>query len=235
MIPCISIWSILELRQRKDIYNTFIDLFSVVPFILVKDPINLLQDEINFYPEPANVEPISFVFSMFNSDPNANLSIFMKKLFSHPGVRRSENSWNGTWKRESLDAMLSLKKNFKPQGDRYNANDAKRFVDQATPQYITAQSPKWVKELINEGKVPFADAFPSVKMALYTVFYRFYAEEREPEEQDVFDILIGNVAPYLDGVITERFQAEIYRKVKRRDKFLKHLTIDTISILANAA
>ena len=68
-------------------------------------------------------------------------------------------------------------------------------------------------------------------MAFYTVFYRFYAEQRKPEEQDVFDILIGNIAPYVDIVITEGFQAEIYKKVSNRDPFLDDLRIETVSAL----
>jgi len=231
MIPCVSIWSVLELRESEDLYKSFIELFSVVPFVLVRDPINLLEDEIANYPDPSSVEPVAFAFSMFNPDPDANLSSFMGKLFSHPEVKRSERAWGSGWKRESLNAMLALKANFQPSGDRYNAKDAGRFVELAVPQYVSSQAPIWVKGLINQGKTPKPGAFPSVKMALYTVFYRFYAEQREPEEQDVFDILIGNIASYLDGVITENFQAEIYRKVKNRDPFLNHLSIDTMSIL----
>jgi hypothetical protein len=231
MIPCISIWSVLELREREDLYQLFIELFSVVPFILVRDPINLLEDEIANYPDPSSVEPVAFAFSMFNPDPEADLNVFMAKLFSHPEVKKSEGAWGSGWKRESLDAMLALKANFQPSGDSYSAKDAELFVELAAPQYVTSQAPNWVKGLISQGKTPKPEAFPSVKMALYTVFYRFYAEQREPEEQDVFDILIGNIAPYLDGVITENFQAEIYRKVKNRDPFLYHLSIDTVSML----
>lgn len=231
MIPCISIWSILELRQTQQLYSKFIELFSVVPFILVRDPINLLQDEIKSFPDPSQVDPVAFAFSMFNPDPDARLGTFMGRLFANPKVRQSEGSWNSKWKSDSLRAMLDLRRNFQPENERYTARDAARFVELAVPQYVTSQAPRWVKRTIKRGEFPRADAFPSVKMSLFTVFYRFYAEHREPEEQDVFDILIGNVAPYLDGVITENFQAEIYRKVKRRDPFLRHLLVETVSVL----
>lgn len=233
IIPCISIWSIMELRDRKDLYSQFLELFSVIPFLLVSSPYDLLQDELGAYPDPSTVEPIAIAFSMFSRDPDAELSTFMGRLFSDPGVKKAEKSWRGDWKSETLASMLSLRANFEPKGDRFKADDAKRFIEEGVLQYIAGQAPQWTRELIDSGRLFDPHAFPSVKMAFYTVFYRFYAEPRQPEPQDVFDILISNAAPYLDVVVTERFQAEIFRKAKNHDPFLSHVRIETLKALRN--
>ena len=57
-------------------------------------------------------------------------------------------------------------------------------------------------------------------MLFWTVFFRFYDEQRTPEIQDVFDIMISGFAPYVEVTLTEVFQAEIFRKVQRRDTIL---------------
>jgi hypothetical protein len=90
-----------------------------------------------------------------------------------------------------------------------------------------------VKEKIDKNEEIKVDAFPSVKTTFYTVFYRFYAENRDPELQDVFDILIFNVVPYLDIVVTERFQGEIFRKIKNRDEMYQDIEILTLRDLRN--
>jgi len=227
-LPSISIWSVLEVRQRDDIYSGFLDLFSIVPFVMLKDSYNVFFKELEFYPNPNRITPIAFAFSMLNKDPNAHLKPFMQKLFSHPEILKSESAWNTGWKNDSLEMMLSLKSNFKPRKTTYNASDAKRFIEIGIPQYVTAFAPDWVQ---SENFNFDPNAFRSVKMAFYTVFYRFYGEQRSPEEQDVFDILIGNIASYVDRLITEKFQAEIFRKVKNQDSFLEHLEIGTLNDL----
>ncbi len=228
VIPSFSIWSILEIRRRPDLYAIFLELFSVFPFFLLRDPYNLLQDELDAYPDPVQIQPVAFAFSPFNPNPDSSLGSFMAEFFSRAETKEAERRWNGPWTKNALASMLSLRKNFSPKGDRFNADDGARFVKLGGPQYLLAQAPEWVEEFVKHGNVPEIDAFPSVKMAFYNVFYRFYAEDREPEHQNVFDILIGGFAPYVDAVFTERFQAEIYRKVARRDELLAHLRIETI-------
>jgi hypothetical protein len=231
MIPCISIWTIMELRSRPDIYSEFLNLFSVIPFCLTRSPYDLLQDELKNYPDPSEVDPIEIAFSMFSKDPKAKLSTFMKKLFKERGVKHAEMTWRTKWKAESLDSILSLRSNFQPKGKRFNAEDASRFISEGVPQYIAGQAPSWTKRFLRSKREFDPHAFPSVKMSFYTVFYRFYAEKRKPEIPDVFDVMISNVTPYLDMVITEKFQAEIFRKVKNRDPFLSHVRIESLNIL----
>jgi len=231
MIPCISIWSILELRSKPELYLEFLNLFSVIPFCLTSSPYDLLQEELKNYPDPSVVDPIAFTFSMFKKDPQADLSRFMGKLFKDRGVRNAELTWRQKWKSESLESILALRSNFQPKGKRFSADDASRFIREGIPQYIAGQAPSWTKRFLHSNQGFNPHAFPSVKMSFYTVFYRFYAENREPEIPDVFDILISNVTPYLDMVITEKFQAEIFRKVKNRDPFLDHVRIESISVL----
>ena len=231
MIPCISIWSIMELRERKDLYSTFLELFAVIPFCLIRSHYHLMEDELASFPDPSGIEPIAISFSMFAEDPGAKLPTFIPRLFSHPEVKKAEKLWGSGWKQDTLNSILSLKSNFSPRRERYNADDAKRFIEEGVFQYIATQAPQWTKDLLESGREFDPHSFPSVKMMFYTVFYRFYAENRIPEIQDVFDILIANAAPYLDMLITERFQAEIFRKVKHRDSFLEHVSIRTIGSL----
>jgi len=69
------------------------------------------------------------------------------------------------------------------------------------------------------------DSFPSIKMTAFTVFYKFYTDERRPQESDPFDIIISSVLPYVDTVITEKHQADVLKKIKLQDKFIESLEV----------
>jgi len=230
-IPCISIWTILELRKASELYKKFLEFFSVMPFFLIKDPTQIFNNEIDCYPDSSKVDPLQWAFTYINDDPRGKLNNFMDELFNFPAVREAENLWGGKWREDALKSILSLKPNFKPKGNYYTARDAIRFLQEGVPQYVITQRPEWFKMLLENDKAIDINAFPSVKSSFYSVFYRFYAENRTPELQDVFDILITNVTPYMDIVITEKFQAEIFKKVKRRDKSFFHLDIETVKML----
>jgi len=231
IVPCISIWTILEIRRKQALYEVFLEFFSVFPFFLTRTPLHVLEDEMKEYPNYHQVEPIQFSFSLLRKDKNAQLQNFMRNLFDNDDVKNSEQLWNSEWRNQALQSILALKPNFKPKGKYYTATDATRFIQEGVTQYVIAHNPAWAKKIIDQSKWIDVNAFPSVKMAFYTVFYRFYAENREPELQDIFDLLITNVAPYMDIVITENFQAEIFKKTKRRDPFLKNLEIQTLKSL----
>ena len=229
-IPCITIWSILELRKSNYLYPKFIELFSVFPFCILKPYTNIIKEEINNYPNPALIDPILFTFNPFSSK-ETQLKRVLENLFSTPEIKQSELNWDKKWKQEVLKSILSLKHNFKPKGLNFNANDANNFIQQGVPQYLMAQYPEWAKITFRNNNIINIDAFPSIKMLFYTVFYRFYAENRNPETQDVYDLMINFIAPYVDSAIVENFQAEIFRKVKKRDKFLQAFGIFTVQDL----
>ena len=155
----------------------------------------------------------------------------LTKLFLLPEIKQAEKDWKYKLKQESLNSILSLKSNFISFNKHYNASDAKKFFNDAFLQYIASQNPDWVASKMKKKEAIISDAFPSVKAALYTVFYRFYVADREPETQDIFDIMIYNAVPYLDTVISENFQADILKKLKNIDNQFSHLEILTIKDL----
>lgn len=227
IIPCITIWTILELRRKPELYKIFLDFFSVFPFCLIKTPDLILSEEFKFYPDFTKVDPILFTFSSVRK-PDESLEKFLEMVFEKEKVIFSERMWKQKWKKDVLDSLLDLKKNFKPKGKFYNSHDAKEFVELGVPQYLAGQNPDWIEKKLTNNLAVNPNAFPSVKISFYTVFYRFYVARRKPELQDIFDISINNPIPYLDFVLTEKFQADIFHKVQNIDSFINNLEVKTI-------
>ncbi len=149
-VPCISIWSILELRKSRNLFNQFLDFLSIFPFFLTKSPIDIFTDEIKFYPQSSKVEPILSVFSPMNE----NQDLHLKTLENNQSFLLYENQWESEWKQSSLRSILSLKDNFAPRGKSYKAADAIRFVQEALPQYVYLHETQWSESLIKRRETP---------------------------------------------------------------------------------
>ncbi|MDP2301652.1 MAG: hypothetical protein Q8N03_04410 [Ignavibacteria bacterium] len=228
--PCVAIWTIFELRSKQILYEKFVEFFSIIPLFILKTPDHILLDEYENYPFYKNIDPILFAFSFLKPEKDS-LKNVLTKLFCLPEIIQAEKDWKCKLKQDSLNSILSLKSNFVSSNKHFNTSDAEKFYNDAFLQYITSQNPQWVISRMKKGESIDCDAFPSVKSALYTVFYRFYVADRQPETQDIFDILIYNSVPYVDIVISENFQADILGKLKKNDKQFSHIEIFTVKDL----
>lgn len=151
----------------------------------------------------------------------------MEITFKNPDTLRREQEWPKL-KQELLRGWVDLKPNYPPKGSTYIAPEGIPFVRKATLQSTAERAPDWTRRMEDSGEAISAAAFPSVRMTLWTVFFRLYLARRQPEPQDVFDVLISTPAPYLDAVVTEKHQAEIYRQVKKLDRIIDHLSVYTL-------
>jgi hypothetical protein len=234
-VPCFSPYSLFELRRRREVYQQFIEFFSIYPCVILKNEEQLFNDEIERYPNPSQVDPVLYGFSVVNKPKGCDLETLMNRLFSSSNVVAREAEWLRL-KEEALKEMLGLKRNFAPCGQRYSSDDAKTFVFRAAIEQIACRAREWVRERLERRDTPDPNAFPSIKMALFTVFYRLYEPDRRaPETQDVFDILISTATPYVDALVVENFQAEIVRKVAKLDPFVSHVSVNTMRDLLRAA
>ncbi len=233
-IACFSPYSLFELRQHSQAYEAFIELFDVVPCMLLKNEEQLFEEERKRYPGHQAIDPTLLAFSLLNRSKGTNLRNILETGMSAGPVQEREAAWPDL-KKELLADWVSLKPNFEPKGESFTPLDGVRFVDEATWQHVAFRAPKWSRRRLKRGDRIQSEAFPSVRMILWTIFFRLYwAHRRHGEVQDVFDALISAPAPYLDAVVTENFQARIYRDVQKLDPTLLNLSVHTLGDLEAA-
>ena len=223
-IPCFSLFTILELRQRNAVYKLFLEIFSVLPCIILKSLDQLFQDELDSYPNPNKVTPILISYPGILAPNNQKLTDILDLTFSTPETRENEQKWN-SGKNLILQGMLSLVKNYPPNGKKYTSKEIRFFIETAGFQQIAFKAYNFAQQIVKEGRAVNVDAFPSIKMTLYNVFYKFYTDQRRPIESDSFDIIIASALPYVDATVTEKHQADVLKRIKRQDEFIKHLEV----------
>jgi hypothetical protein len=223
-IPCFSVFTILELRQKEEIYHRFLDAFSTLPCIILKGLDQLFQNELEVYPDFSKVSPI-LVASPGVLAPNYHkLADILILAFSKPEIRELEDKWNSE-KNSILEGILSLLKNYPPKGANYTSQEIRSFVEIAGFHQIAFRARNFAQQMLTDGKHVMVDSFPSIKMTAFFVFYKFYTDQRRPLESDAFDLIISAPLPYVDICVTEKHQAEILRRVKMQDKFLDSLEV----------
>ena len=85
------------------------------------------------------------------------------------------------------------------------------------------------KETLDSEDELQINKFPSLKAQIYTVFYKFYTDQRKPILSDVFDIIISSLIPYVEVFLTESHQKEVINKIKKNDPFIDGLEVYSIN------
>lgn len=225
--PCFTIYNLIELRRNESLFEAFVDFFAVYPCFLLK-PHQLIRDEEKT--AAGNLSAVSVLMHAFTPvgpDSSYDLRRFIDGLFSDREILKFERNWRRE-ELETLQVWLSRKSNFESKRSVPNARDAAVYVEEAGLQSLIASMPRWAKTELEAERIPNIDDFPSIKVILYSQYYRLYDPHWKPLPQDVTDVLIVSAAPYVDVVVTEAFQAEILKKIRKRVKGLESLEITTL-------
>jgi hypothetical protein len=226
-IPCFSLFSVLEMRRRPDIYGRFKELFRVLPCMLMKSHEQLLEEEVRCYPDPSGIDPTLLAFSVLGGE-GMDLARVLDKASDDEFFRGKEEHWNDG-AQQIVEGIASLVANFPPDGDSYTRDEVRHFVEITGFSQVAMRQNAFAKETIEMNRAVSIDAFPSVKATTYAVWHKFYADQdRKWTRSDAFDIIIASAIPYVDAIVTESHLAEGLRKTKRLDGFIKHLTIHTL-------
>jgi hypothetical protein len=227
-VPCFSIFSILELGRRDDVYKQFKDLFQVVPCLIIKSHEQLLEEEVRSYPDPSNLDPVLLAFSALGGE-GMDLDRVLGTAFGDDWLLDRARYWNES-AHGIVEGIASLVSNYPPEGETYRPAEARHFVEVTTFEQLAMRQADFAKYWVKErSEVVDIRAFPSVKATSYAVWHKFYSDRnRKIHTSDAFDIIIASAVPYVDAVVTESHLAESLRKTQRMDDFIEHITIYTL-------
>jgi len=225
-IASFSLFTLLELRRKPDVYRQFVELFRVVPCMILKSHEQLLEEETRCYPDPSAIDPTLVAITALGSDGN-DLAKVSTVVFGDEFILDRERLWNES-QGEIVEGISSLVPNYPPAGDKYTRSEVRSFVQIAAFSQLAMRAHDFAERIVQKDETVDIDAFPSLKITTYTVFHKFYADRvRKSRSSDAFDIIISAVTPYVDAIVTEGEQAESLRKTKRHDDFIRHLLVYT--------
>jgi hypothetical protein len=230
LVPCFTVYTLMELRRKPDLFREFIERFDGYPCGMAKGYIELMVEEAANYPDRSEIEACSLVFLPAPLGGDGNRLSNLPSILDSAEHSEAERRWNKAAP-EIVEGMASLVRNYPPEnGTAYTQREVESFMQMVSiPQLVYhGHGPLVERELAEDRPVDLA-AFPSLKSMTYTVFHKFYADRnRKPLNSDAFDVLTSSALPYVEAFITESHQAEVISKTNRRDNFLDHLDVLTL-------
>jgi hypothetical protein len=231
-VPCFTIYTLIELRRKPDLFAAFIEHFRPFPCVMLKGYAHLLEEEVASYPDPTRIDPCAIAFTPLGGEGNilSNLPELLDQF------AEQERGWNEAGP-EIIRGMASLVENYPPAGSSYTTAEVRHFVWLVSLQQLGLHGyADLAREVLERGSEVDVNAFPSLKAMTYAVFHKLYADRnRKPSDSDAFDVLIAAALPYVEAIITEAHLAEALDKTKRRDSFLGHVQVFTLRDFRTAA
>jgi len=222
-VPCFTVYNLVELRRNSDIFQKFIKFFSIYPSFITKPFQIILNEEVNTGGRASVNNILHTAFTLFGTSASSHLQAFIDELFSTPEMEQLEKEWR-TRDQDILDTWLINKANFNPTNSVPNARDADRFVNDATVMTLCQLHPTVVQCGITANTIPQSFRFPSMQIMLYSQYFRLFDPTWTAKDQEVTDVCITACAPYVDAIVTEKFQAEIYNKVQKKVEGLNRVS-----------
>ena len=225
--PCMTVYNYIELRRKPDLFEEYLRVFSIFSNFLLKPHRLIIQEEVNNQNNNSPISVLIRAFSPLGRAETHDLRDFVRQLFEMSDIAEIERNWRGEEK-AAIDSWLRRKSDFEVSQSAANADDAERYIKKALLHYLKSDRLISVKKKLESLDTVSLDNYPAIKTMLYSEYYRVFDPSWTPRLQEVTDTYIIAAAPYMDIVITEKYQAEILRKVQNRVPGLENLEVVTL-------
>ena len=229
-VPCVSLYNVIELKPYADIYDKFLDYFSLIPCFALYPVKSILAKELNALLNNTEFiidNTVANAFSPFGNDITFNCRLFFDKLMSEKKLSKiitkeiQELPQTATvWENQRKKALKLLSQNGYPN----NMIDIKF--------YKTQEEPTILKDLRNWGIAISPNInykkFPAARIMAFSQFHRVHSTKKIIKPNDVMDTIISSIVPHMDAVITENYQANLYKTAKNFIPEMKPLELYTL-------
>jgi hypothetical protein len=230
-IFCLSFDNVIELRNKRqtdnariDIYDYFVSYFSKVPCLLFFPYRCLFQEELSVAIQNATLQINENIANAFIPDSNKleyNLKKWLEYAFSTNSCQLV------TIIQEELKEMPNVAISWMKQRSQQQLSSS-RFRELLKTQEESIVLSFLSRCGINTEGIDFK-RFPAARTMLYSQSQRVHFTKKHLVSNDVMDVFISAYAPYVDVVITEKYQADVYMKAKKVIPELSMLGIFTLS------
>lgn len=230
-IICYSIFTLSELWFRQDLFNEYLNFFSIFPSAILDGHESIFVKETENYHLMKEINPIvlsPLAIQEPNMSPRDKLEYVLKKS---PFIGRTEY-WKNS-QNQVLDSIVDLRKNYPPKNKTYSKKEIEFFKIVTGTAQVGLRNKEFADSLISSGNEIDLDKLPSIKCTSYVVYYKFYPDNINPEPSDIFDIYISSLLPYVDYFVTEINLNHIVKQIQRRHNFLNNVNSFTMKQLNN--
>ncbi len=220
---CITFTGIAELYKCDDLFDEFFNYLSIIPFFVLKNFNQLLNEEIDNYPLNNKVDPICFSFKAL--EKKEYYSQCKGLFYTEPIKTRLIKENDIEVKKDTLKAVLSWIKGYPKPINGFTKKDIELWVELVLYKRLVEVN----RPFLEQNKKLDYNYFLSWKMIAYLTFYKFYLNNKRPTISDLGDILMSANFPYVDAIVVEKNVKEIVRQIQNKHNFVRHLELFDIN------
>lgn len=207
---------LIEIKRRNDIFITFKKLFKNAPSLLLKTSYKIINDQINSKDPTIHIAIVNNIinnnfdeiFNLFDRDKNIQLIIQKNE------IEALEIAKEWIEKRNEFNKNISgLNLSFKSKNSLLNN------------VYKQQKMNDYNEMLIKYNNHNLENIPDSIKIQSFCRFEKIFKSNKEINKNDVYDVLISGILPYIDAIITEANQADLYKQLKKQIDGIKNLEI----------
>lgn len=215
----ISCYSILELYPYKDLFIEFYKMYSYIPFFIVFPEKIIIEEEYTHFKNKSLMvlgQDTNRVIYAITYLAN-NLDYFLNTLFLaliDGNITNFTNTLRDIAQRWELQRKLS-------NSEIRSAEFYKRMERKSIENIL--------KNFIGEFESDFSlSFFPGTRLMLYTQYKKVHLTNRMITMNDVVDVRLSCIVPYVDFFITENQQANFLIQSKKIIPQMKNVNVLTL-------
>lgn len=223
---------IVELSDADRLHRELVDLFINVPSGLLKDWLVIIDEEVKAHPkkrrESLLLYPLNAV--LFEENGLNKLEAFL----SSEQLRDARNDQLLNAK-QMYTNLTRLKPNFPAlKSGKYSRKQADEYADLIVLQWLTSQYRDFMASFQSHFEDFHPEAFLSIRLHAYVIFYKYYIGQREPKKlSDFADLGHTFYIPYCDIAVMERDLCNVLTQIKHNHNILQNTEIRNIEFLDN--
>ncbi|MGF2054038.1 hypothetical protein [Vagococcus fluvialis] len=201
-VICFTFYNVLEIKNGyNERWDKFVKIFSMYPCVILKPFWSITFDEIDMFKnKKTGIYPIFNHFSMLGKDDSYNFKKWIDEvlLLAEGSLAYEQNLFQDTIdyfnsRRELSEIRIRQEFYKKMKIDR---------LDSILKREITAE------------RLHKSNDFQSIKIMYQSFFHRYKNLKRDLRISDMNDIAINAVVPYIDIIITEKYQSQVLKEMK---------------------
>ncbi|WP_195971631.1 hypothetical protein [Enterococcus gallinarum] len=209
-IVCFSFYNILEIRNGyKERWEKFLEFFSMFPCAVIKPYWQIILDEVDSYDKESGelYHELYPIFNHFSALGKNSTYHFKKWIDEVLDLAKDSLKYEQTIFMKTMNYFNSRRD---LSEERVKKEFAKRMqIEKLDPMLMKKSTSNRLFENMK---------LPSINVLFYSFFHRYAYLKRELKISDINDIAISACTPYIDAIITEKYQSQVLLEILHKMK-----------------
>lgn len=216
-----------ELHDAKKLHSKLSSLLLFLPSAIVKPREDIIEEEVKAHPYIRTDSIFLHPLIQLILEKDGFIEVISYFRSNKLGVGRKEQLEHAE---KMPEVHKKVKPNFPPtKSGEYIKGQASDFANKITFQWLLANHIEFLEDFEYRFEKLNLKIFLSIRTFAYTIFYKYYLQNREPyKPSDFGDLFHVFYIPYCKLAIIEKDLCDVLNQIKNNSDILNNVKIENI-------